>query len=461
MGRAGMTREEGHPRGTFGRIPRHLLLFGVAAIGVFPLATEAKGGEAEVIMNLLLRKGIITKAEYGEVMSELKTVAGMTDKAGQNEKGNDGSARQQQGRAIHEDKHLVHAEESVARTIGGLTIAGGVTVIAQGTSGNDRAADGDVTDGSYSVDLEISAPVAQKGEFFLHVEGGEGSGVERDELATFWGVNGDAGDSNARLEIADAWYEHQFLDDTLTLTVGKLDLTNYFDGNAVANDEKTQFLANGFVNNIAVEFPANSAAARLTLSPTDLFDLSLAWQSGDGDWEDLGDNGFYMAEIAVKPMIGTLSGNYRFYGWTNQTDHARILDPTGSTKAGWGMGFSLDQQITEALTFFARSGYQDEEVYNFDVAWSAGFALAGSLWGREQDEIGMAYGMALLSDDYETDRKANGIKPKNEDHVELYYRYVVNKYLAITPNLQVANNAEGDGDYGTVWLGAVRGQLTF
>ena len=443
-------------RKKFGRLPQRLLL-GTVAISALSLAGPAYGGEAEVIMKLLLQKGIITQAEYKEVMGELTSTPDLAEKVRQQEQKIDEIAKQQQARPTHEDKHLAHAEEAVARTIGGLTIAGGVTMVAQGTSGNDRAADGDVTDGSYSADLEISAPIAQKGEAFLHIEGGEGSGVEGDELASFWGINGDAGDSNARLEITEAWYEHRFLEDTLALTVGKLDLTSYFDGNAVANDEKSQFLAGGFVNSIAVEFPANSAAARLTLSPNELLDLSLAWQSGDGDWEDLGDNGFYMAEIAVKPAIGDLKGNYRLYGWTNQTDHEKILDPTDNTNAGWGAGVSLDQQLSEALTFFARAGYQDEDIYNFDKAWSAGFALAGSLWGREQDEIGLAYGMALLSDDYETTLT----NPEDEDHLELYYRYTVNDHLAITPNIQVMNNAEGDGDYGTVWLGALRGQLSF
>ncbi|MEW6594492.1 MAG: carbohydrate porin [Thermodesulfobacteriota bacterium] len=446
-------------RKVFGGLPRHLLLG--TAVGVLSLASPAQAGEAEVIMKLLLQKGIITKAEYAEVMGELAATPGLAEKLRQQEAKIDELAKQQQGQAVPADKSLTPAAEAVAQAVGGLHLAGGVTMIAQGTSGNDRAVDGDVTDGSYSADLELSAPVAENGLAFLHIEGGEGNGIEGDELTSFWGVNGDAGDSSARLEFTEAWYEHRFLEDALTLTVGKLDLTKYFDGNAAANDETTQFLANGFVNSVAVEFPSNSAGARLTVSPSELLDLSVAWQSGDGDWEDLGDNSFYMAEVAFKPAVGDLKGNYRFYGWTNQTDHSKIIDDGDATYAGWGAGISFDQQLSQAVTAFVRAGYQDEDIYDFDVAWSAGLALAGSLWGREKDEIGLAYGMAMLSDDYETDRRDNGINPDDEGHLELYYRYTVNDYLAITPDLQVMTNAGGDGDYGTVWLGAVRGQLSF
>ena len=71
--------------------------------------------------------------------------------------------------------------------------------------------------------------------------------------------------------------------------------------------------------------------------------------------------------------------------------------------------------------------------------------------------LGMAFGMALLSDDYE-DILANS---ENESHFEAYYRLFVNEHLSITPDFQFMDNGGGDGDSGTVWLGAVRGQLTF
>jgi carbohydrate-selective porin OprB len=179
-------------------------------------------------------------------------------------------------------------EDVTPRFIDGVSIAAGITAVGQGTTGNeDNPAGEDVIDGSISADLEISALLFEYGEAFMLIEAGAGEGLQDDEIVSFWGVNDDAGDSNSRLEVTEAWYEHRFLDTRLIFTVGKVNLTNYFDGNEVANDETTQFLATGFVNTIAIEFPDNSPGARLTLSPNELLDFSIAWQDGDGDFEDI------------------------------------------------------------------------------------------------------------------------------------------------------------------------------
>ena len=81
------------------------------------------------------------------------------------------------------------------------------------------------------------------------------------------------------------------------------------------------------------------------------------------------------------------------------------------------------------------------------------------MWGRENDVAAIAYGQALLSDDYKKTNTYSNFD--DENHFEAYYNYNVNNYLTITPDIQVMNNALGDGDFDTVWLGAVRGQLIF
>jgi carbohydrate-selective porin OprB len=113
------------------------------------------------------------------------------------------------------------------------------------------------------------------------------------------------------------------------------------------------------------------------------------------------------------------------------------------------------------LTLFGRFGYQDEDIYKFDIAWSAGLALSGNFWGRNDDVLGIAYGQALLSDYYENALKADGVSPDDEGHFEAYYNIVVNDHVAVTPDIQVVINALGDSDYDTVVIGGIRGQITF
>ncbi len=336
-------------------------------------------------------------------------------------------------------------------------------MVGQGTSGNDdNVPPGeDVIDGTISTDLELSASVGEHGEAFMLVEAGAGDGLQDNEIVTYWGVNDDAGDNESHLEVTEAWYEHMFFNDMVTVTVGKLDMSVYFDGNEVANDETTQFLASGFVNSIAIEFPDNSAATRLTVSPNEFIDISVGMQSGDSDWEDILEKPFLMAEADVKPKFGELRGNYRVYVWTNRTNHTELKDTTNDKEHASGYGISLDQQAADYLTLFARVGYQDKKIYEYDIAWSGGLALSGSLWGRNDDVLGIAYGEARLSDDYEDFLKAAGTKTANEGHFEAYYSLTINEHLAITPDIQVITNASGDDDFETVTVGAVRGQITF
>jgi len=429
-------------KGGHGVVKKLLMLAVLAVFIIFP-ASLSFASETEVLMKMLLKKGIITQAEYEQVIGELAEADN-----------NDNQWKE------HVDKHITHAEEAGPALTDGLSIAGGITMVGQGTSGNDKnsAPAEDVIDGNISADLEISARIGSSGEAFLALEAGEGSGLEGDEIVSFWGVNADAGVAST-VELTEAWYEHRFLDDMLTFTIGKLNITNYFDGNEAANDETTQFLAPGFVNSIAIEFPANSAAVRLTASPLEILDISVGVQS-DG-WEDITEKNFFIAEADIKPAFGGLQGNYRVYAWTNRGNHTELKDPAKVTEPGFGYGVSIDQQLNDSLAMFARVGYQDRKLYEFDIAWSAGIALSGSVWGRKDDVIGIAYGQAGLSDDNEDILRAAGTVPGDEGHFEAYYSFAVNEHVTVSPDIQIITNASGDDDFNTVIVGAVRGQVSF
>ena len=99
----------------------------------------------------------------------------------------------------------------------------------------------------------------------------------------------------------------------LTFTMGKLDPVAYYDANEVANDETAQFLADIFVNSIAVEWPDYTPGLRVAINPNDFIEFNLGILSGDDDWEDLFDDIFGIGEINLKPKFGELKGNYRFH----------------------------------------------------------------------------------------------------------------------------------------------------
>ncbi len=366
------------------------------------------------------------------------------------------------------------------------------TTVVQGTIKNEDnhrlvpvlglPGEGDDTDASYSVDIEISSKIGEHGKAFLMLEATEADGL-RSEIGGFTGVNYDArhSDGDDDVEVAEVWYEHRFFDGQLALTFGKIDPTRWFDTNAVANDEETQFLSDNFVNNIAIEWPEDLYAygARLSMYPSDMVALHLGFVESNDDFEDIFDDNLMIAEIDFMPKFGELQGNYRFYGWKNSGDHTRFPDPSRNEEEGYGLGCSIDQQFSEHVSGFGRFGYvgnlDDDDIYPIEMAWSIGLQLAGGLWGRNDDMFGIAYGRAVISEDYRdflrTYATERSFRPRRnvmglnttpaENRFEAYYRLQLNKHLAISPDIQVVEGLAGVSDARTVTIVGARAYLSF
>jgi len=351
--------------------------------------------------------------------------------------------------------------EGIKDVFSGLEIGIGATSVIQGTTGNDDNVGKDSTDASYSVDIEITSKIGKNGTALLYLEGGEGSGIT-DELSGFNGYNADATGDDADLQISEIWYEHNFKNNMIVATFGKMDVTRWFDANEVANDECSQFLADVFVNNIAVEFPDYAYGSRVTISPNNLFDISLAALDADSDFEDIFDENFLIAEIGVKPVINERQGNYRIYGWHNSSDKTEIDDLSEMRENGYGFGMSMDQAITDAITAFARIGWQDDNVYAVEYAWSLGFQIAGSFWGRDDDIIGLGYARSETGEGYRDSLRIGGMRTAAaEGTIEAYYNFKVNDNISLSPDVQYANDIAGVEGIDSVWILGVRAQLDF
>jgi high affinity Mn2+ porin len=496
-----------------------------------PLALS-QPSESELLMKMLLKKGIITQQEYEEIMSEIHGKESVSEKMQQIEERTSQLEEKQAeieeiskklDERLYGKKNVIGSKEPAdpyqfmgeeieneegrqftpRDVLDDISVGGGITLVYQGTSGNDdnlNARD-DTNDAMYSADVEVSAPISEHGEAYMLMEAGDGSAVT-DEIQNFYGTNDAVVDNENSLDVTEAWYEHKWLDDRLIFTAGKIDLTNYFDENAVANDEHTQFLSTGLVNNIAVQFTDNTGGARMKYIINDLIDVGIGYNYGDDDWEDVFEDPFLIGEIALRPKFGEGErlGNYRFYYWTNRTEHTNwdrlargiksgrftaddIPDfppdaPTEDSLIGYGYGLSFDQQVSDTVTLFTRFGYQKQEAFPFDLAWSLGFDVKGSLWGRENDVLGVAYAMAYTSNDYEDTLKAYGqnigiVNPRNnvtdfrtledgdETFFEAYYSFAINDSLAISPDVQLVTNSWGLDKNDSALILGLRAQVWF
>jgi high affinity Mn2+ porin len=340
-----------------------------------------------------------------------------------------------------------------------IDIALGATGVVQGSSGaGDLSEERDTVDASGSIDLELTGHATENGALYVHLESGSGKGLDGD-IATLSGLNDDA-DDDANLRLTEVWYEEMF-GDMFRIRAGKVDLTTDFDTNAVANSETDQFLSSGFVNGLATEFPDdNGFGGMLWVSPSKFVDIGVGIADANADWDNVFENPFAIAEVDFRPVFGELQGNYRFYAWYNGKDHEDFSD--GSTDAkNHGFGISFDQQVNDIVTLFARFGVQRGEVSQVESAWSAGFALSGSAFGRENDNIGFAYGRAMIGDDWKRFDSVNGIDCADEGHFEIFYNYAVNEHLAISTDVQWVTNANGDGNSDGFLVFGLRAQVMF
>lgn len=368
-------------------------------------------------------------------------------------------------RIVELEEKLAEQKEEIFPLMEGIKVGIGATFVVQGTvdANATPSKSEDVTDLSYSADIELEKSIGDFATAFIHLEGGQGDGVMgSDELDLFSGVNKDATAGNANIAVAELWYEHNYLDDRLVLTFGKLDATCYFDTNEIANDECTQFLADMFKNSPVLEFPEDNAGGiRVAASPAEWIEIGAGVLEADDSWEDIVDNIFAIGEINLKPTFLGRGGNYRFYGWFNDKDHTKYLDTSKTEEEGYGFGLSFDQELTtDIITAFARFGWRDEEVYDCDISWSVGFQVLGEPWNRPDDVLGLAVGQVMPGDDY----GKVGNPDHDEGHFEAYYNIHLNDHLSLSPDVQVIWNPKGDGTAGrddTITVLGVRAQVDF
>lgn len=364
-------------------------------------------------------------------------------------------------------------------SIYGLKIGGGITMVAQGATHTKNTATNSAF--SLSADIALESKVGSDGRAIGVLDYQRGTGLSG--LPTFFtSPNGNASGTNADLEgfndsslhVTQFYYEHDF-SEALTISAGQLDMTGYFDTNEFANNERSQFLANIFVNNPTIEWGGSgdfySPGLRMTYFPAEMFDISLGVFEGNGDYAETFDRPFYIAEANLKLSPAGKEGNYRLYYWNRQgraaADVANTATPAQngvSMAENKGVGLSADQWITDDIGVWLRLGTQRETVAQFDRHFSLGVNLKGS----GNDGAGIGYAQTHMGKVYENYlRSANSnLDPGAESYLEAYYNYAVGDAtditgLHVTPDVQYVMNPGGDTNATKVLIYGVRVQAFF
>ncbi len=321
----------------------------------------------------------------------------------------------------------------------------GATGIIQYAHGDELSK----AESSMSYDFEASFHYTPYSIIYGQLQGGKGAGVDS-YLGNWSAVNGDSHDDDY-LTLTELWIENTW--GIFAIKTGMISLGAEFDTNNAANSETEQFLNAAFINNYTLEFPEdNGLGLVLKLSPLPWINLFATAAEADADWQDSFQNGFFMGEIDFAIDLMGKPGNYRLYAWSNGTDREELDDPTSTRSANTGFGVSLDQEIPMDMTIFGRWGMADEKVSEIASSLSAGLSLTGNSWGREEDNLGLAYGVLVPS---------KYIDANNESIFEAYYNYKLNDHVNISPNIQIISNPGGDSVADPVFTTGIRWNFSF
>ena len=307
------------------------------------------------------------------------------------------------------------------------------------------AGDLDVNRSAYalaSADLFFTAGLAQYTIFFADIVGLSGSPPDT-QIPTLTLMNGYTARLVAQnqLNLREAWLRTELFGQRLALTAGRLDLTNYFDQNAFANDESTQFLSDALVNNQMLGLSSNGTGVATEFDPKNGFRSKFAFQQSNDDAENLSDSMYTLTEVGYTFTPFALpEGTYRAWFRTNNTP----VDVPLAT----GFGLSLDQKLTPYMGVFARYGTSKldpgrDNYFSLGVSFQNGFIF------NPRDTWGVGYSQTELE------------LGRTERLTEGYYNFLLTDRLRLSFHLaHVIDDADMTSEFG-YFLPGVRFQAAF
>ena len=284
----------------------------------------------------------------------------------------------------------------------------------------------------------------------------------------------------------------------ITITAGKLSVTDFFDNNAYAHDGRTQFMnwqlyccgaydwtmdqisyTWGALVELNQKFWAFRAGYFLVpvVSNTDDFDMHFP----DGE---------YIAELELRYSLVSQPGKLRLMAWANRANMGSYADALAEpittpnypditlvrqVRTNYGFNANLEQAITADLGVFARASWSPglDEIIGWtdcDESVSAGAVLKGTSWGRPADRIGVAGVIDGLSPEAQAYFAAGGLgiligdgalNYRPEKILETYYSYSLNTWSALTFDYQFVADPAYNADRGPVHIFAGRYHAEF
>ena len=293
-----------------------------------------------------------------------------------------------------------------------------------------------------SADLFFTAGLAQYTVFFADIVGLSGAPPDA-EIPSVTLLNGYTARliRQNELNLREAWLRTEIFNQHLALTAGRLDLTNFFDQNAFANDESTQFISDALVNNQLLGLGSNGTGVAAEFDPKNGLRFKFGLQQSNTDATNLSDSLFTLSEVGYTFTPGALpEGTYRAWFRTDNT----------SETLQKGFGLSLDQKLTPVVGLFGRYGTQEVGGgQDRDNYYSAGVSFQNGLVFNPLDAWGVGYARMDL------------VSGETENLIEGYYNIHMTERLRLSFHLtHVVDRPDADTRFGYL-LPGVRFQAAF
>jgi high affinity Mn2+ porin len=285
----------------------------------------------------------------------------------------------------------------------------------------------------------------------------------------------------------------------ITVTVGKFAILDIFNGNAFANDPRTNFLNWNMYGGGSYDWNMDKLSwtwgAIVELNQKHwAFRVGYTVLSAESNANmfdtHIPDRGQYLAELELRYQLFSQPGKLRLFGWFSRGFMGSYADAlalpmtspdfpditlTRRVRTNYGFVANLEQAITDDIGVFSRASWSPELVEN--MGWtdcgeslSLGTVLKGTRWGRPDDRIGVAGLVEGLSGEARAYFAAGGLgisigdgrlNYREEKILEAYYAYSFTKWTTLTLDYQLIVNPGYNADRGPVSIYAARFHAEF
>jgi high affinity Mn2+ porin len=262
----------------------------------------------------------------------------------------------------------------------------------------------------------------------------------------------------------------------ISLTFGKVAISDFFDDNEYSHDPRTQFITWSLMSSGAWDYPANTKG----YTPSCIVEyvaikdeihgaISLMPKQANGqdmNW-DISKVYSLTLEYTHRTRLLHKNGAIRtllFFTRANMGNYDEAIqqnpsmpdivadEKNGRTK--YGFSINAEQELNNYIGAFARASWNDgnNQTWAFteiDRSLQLGLSFNGIKWKRANDNIGIAYVISGISQPHRDYLKDGGLgfmlgdgnlNYVPENLIETYYSFVVNKNLFISGTYQLLIN---------------------